>query len=329
MRCRRVASVRKRVKVEGDERAAGRRLFLPPARFAPIGGKRPPGYIEPRPKQNAGHGRGTPLRPRRGIGGAEQDGIAERAIAWATERRGSSAYRGLGLAFVSQAFLAPGFPATATIAANELGPREGDKSARAAPRGSLMWFSWGDPNRGRNNGHVGISLGDGSMIHSLDVLRVDRIDGSWWRSNYRGWTPPPASWPGLPSRVPPPQPLPVPSSPIRRVVTVDNRTTDGIAMRQDSRPLRLTTIPRTYCGTLGCEIGGTDRTTGETYDAAVCTTTGERYTNGHDGSTADDANPELIISYQYYGVRLPDGTFGFVSWVWIRAADRGLDLPPC
>ncbi len=100
-------------------------------------------------------------------------------------------------------------------------------------------------------------------------------------------------------------------------------------MRQDGRPLRLTTIPRTLCGTLGCEISGTDRTTGQTYDAAVCQTIGERYTNGNDGSAADDANPELIISTRYYGVRLADATFGYVSWVWIRAADRGLDLPSC
>jgi hypothetical protein len=69
---------------------------------------------------------------------------------------------------------------------------------------------------------------------------------------------------------------------------------------------------------------------GQTYDAAVCQTTGERTTNGHDTNPSDDANPELFSSNRYYGVRLTNGVFGYVSEVWIRAADRGgLGLPGC
>ncbi len=50
----------------------------------------------------------------------------------------------------------------------------------------------------------------------------------------------------------------------------------------------------------------------------------------HDTSAADDANPERFESTRYYGVRLGDGTFGYVSEVWVRAADRGgLGLPSC
>ena len=118
--------------------------------------------------------------------------------------------------------------------------------------------------------------------------------------------------------------------PLALVITVDNRVTNGLGMREDSTAVRLTTKPWTYCGSRGCNINGTERSSGGTYDAAVCQTVGERTTNGHDGSSADDANPELYESTRYYGVRLGNGTFGYVSEVWIRAADRGgLGLPNC
>lgn len=101
-------------------------------------------------------------------------------------------------------------------------------------------------------------------------------------------------------------------------------------MREDSSPTRLTTQTWTHCTSRGCNINGTERNTGGSYDAAVCQTFGERTTNGHDTNASDDSNPERFESTRYYGVRLADGTFGYVSEVWIRAADRrGLDLPAC
>jgi lysophospholipase L1-like esterase len=127
-----------------------------------------------------------------------------------------------------------------------------------------------------------------------------------------------------------PQPDPGPPPPPRHIITVDNRVTNGMGMREDSTPARLTTQPWTFCGRRGCNINGTERSTGGTYDAAVCQTFGERTTNGHDTNASDDANPERFESTRYYGVRLPDGVFGYVSEVWIRAADRGgLGLAPC
>jgi hypothetical protein len=118
--------------------------------------------------------------------------------------------------------------------------------------------------------------------------------------------------------------------PVRKVITVDNRVTNGASMREDTSPALLTTQPWTFCGRRGCNIGGTERSSGQTFDAAVCQTTGERTTNGNDSSSADDANPERFESTRYYGVRLTNGTFGYVSEVWIRAADRGgLGLPGC
>lgn len=140
--------------------------------------------------------------------------------------------------------------------------------------------------------------------------------------------PAPAPAPGSsPSPAPAPAPAPAPS---RRIITVDNRVTNGMSMREDSTPARLTTQPWVFCGRRGCNINGTERSSGQTYDAAVCQAFGERTTNGNDGSAADDANPERFESTRYYGVRLGNGTFGYVSETWIRAADRGgLGLPGC
>jgi hypothetical protein len=127
----------------------------------------------------------------------------------------------------------------------------------------------------------------------------------------------------------PPTPAPQPQPP-RRVITVDNRVTNGGSMREDSTPARLTTQPWVFCGSRGCNINGTERSTGGTYDAAICQTSGERTTNGNDHDASDDGNPERFESTRYYGVQLSNGIFGYVSEVWIRAADRGgLGLPHC
>ena len=101
-------------------------------------------------------------------------------------------------------------------------------------------------------------------------------------------------------------------------------------MIEDRQPVSLTTRPIPYCGRAGCVIEDTERRSGETYHPAVCQITGERVTNGHDGDPADDANPGRVESARYYGIRRPDGTLGYVSEVWLLAADRGgQDLPGC
>jgi hypothetical protein len=121
-----------------------------------------------------------------------------------------------------------------------------------------------------------------------------------------------------------------PIEPPRRVIVVDNRVTDGMGMREDTTPARLLTRPWVYCTSRGCNISGTERSSGQTYDAAVCQTFGERTTNGHDTNPSDDANPSRFESTRYYGVRLANGTFGYVSEVWIRGDFRGgLGLPHC
>ena len=114
------------------------------------------------------------------------------------------------------------------------------------------------------------------------------------------------------------------------VLTVDNRVTNGAGMREDATPARLTTQPWIFCGRRGCNIAGTERSSGQTYASAICQVAGERTTNGNDSDPSDDANPSRFESTRYYGVRLADGRFGYVSEVWIRAADRGgLGLSAC
>lgn len=119
-------------------------------------------------------------------------------------------------------------------------------------------------------------------------------------------------------------------TPVVRVLTVDNRVTNGMGMREDPTPVRLLTKTWIRCGARGCNINGTERVSGGTYDAAICQTTGERTTNGHDTDSSDDANPLRFESTRYYGVRLSNGVFGYVNEVWIAPQHRGgLGLPGC
>lgn len=340
VRCAGHSSRARRMKVSGDTRPTGRLLFVSVS-TARLSGSRPDGFTAPRRRQNGVGAPGIGLTPEQTDGrGGGDGGRGARAIEWALAQQGRTDYNGWCLRFVAHAFGQTTSFKTATIGANALGPRDGRKSSLLAPIGSLVWFHWVDPRDGVNYGHVGISLGDGRMVNALDTVRIEQIEGSkYWRSRYRGWTPAPASWPGRPGPAPPADPVPAdpltppppaPPAPARKVITVDNRVTNGMSMSQDAIPLRLTTQPWIFCGTRGCNINGTERTSGQTYDAAVCQTTGERTTNGNDHDAADDANPELAESTRYYGVKLPNDTFGYTNEVWIRAADRGgLGLPAC
>jgi hypothetical protein len=121
-------------------------------------------------------------------------------------------------------------------------------------------------------------------------------------------------------------------NPPQRLV-VSNRVTDGaLRMREDLIPVRLSNKPWTYCSRrTQCQVlSQTERTSNSVYETAECQTRGERTTNGNDHDGADDRNPGLFESTRYYGVRLDDKQFGYVSEVWVRAGDRGgLGLPNC
>lgn len=114
-------------------------------------------------------------------------------------------------------------------------------------------------------------------------------------------------------------------------IVVDNRITSGGArMQEDRLAARLTTKPIPFCGRAGCDIPRTEKRSGGVYQPVVCQTLGEIVTNGNRGDPADDANPRLVSSRLYYGVRMPDGTLGYVSEVWIQRRYRGgMGLPLC
>jgi len=347
LRCGKRNSAAARTSVAGSSRGHGTGL-VGSLRVRPYRGGAPADFGGEHEDQDAEGAPGLDFNPAEldGLGGGEGD-RGRGAVEWALSKLGDPSYHMWCLRFVANAYGASkaGFY-SAQVAANALRPRDAAKGVAGAPAGSLVFFRWVDPNSGESLGHIGISLGDGRMVHASRTVRAEAPD-AYWRSRYLGWASAPSSWPGRPPASPPPvadapsppttptPPSSTPSTPstpapARRLLTVDNRVTNGMGMREDATPARLTTKPWIRCSSRGCNLGGTERGTGGTYDAAVCQTTGERTTNGHDSSAADDANPNRFESTRYYGIRMSNGTFGYVSEVWIRAGDRGgLGLPTC
>jgi hypothetical protein len=127
--------------------------------------------------------------------------VAARAIAWAEDRLGSTAYATRCLAFVEDA----------VERANELELFCGDDAAEAAelfhaadrtdppPRGAFAFYSATGDISGRTKdwGHVGLSLGHGLVIHAWDRVRVDdhrkleslRPAPTWSVPRWIGWVP--------------------------------------------------------------------------------------------------------------------------------------------
>jgi hypothetical protein len=117
----------------------------------------------------------------------------------------------------------------------------------------------------------------------------------------------------------------------RSVLTIDNRVAIGHdTLKEDTQPVVLTSHPYANCGPRDCNIGETERGSGDVYDAAVCQIQGDAMTNGNDTATggADDDNRGRISSLRYYGVRLRNGKTGYVSEVWVRERG-GQSLPTC
>lgn len=267
-----------------------------------------------------------PLAPSDGRGAGPSG--TQGAIDWALAQSGRTDYYWWCLRFVANAFGAQfaGFDSPVAMMAVR-GANRGEP-----PVGSLVLYG---AVSGNPYGHVGIYLGNNKMINALQTVRISPLS---YIPNYRGWLPAPSNWPGRPPTNPAPEYVapghtpPAAQKPAGTAVAivVDNRVTNGMGMREDPTPVRLQTKAWIFCGSRGCNINGTERGSGGVYDAAVCQLSGERTTNGHDTSAADDANPARFESTRYYGVRLSNGTFGYVSETWIRADFRGgLGLPNC
>lgn len=118
----------------------------------------------------------------------------ENAIDWALDHVGSTDYPLLCLAFVEDAY----------ERANHIEVFGGDSAAESAeqygtveepalpPRGTLVFYDCYGTIEGeyRNWGHVGISLGDGNVVHSWKEVRVDPFMDIEKLKPAEGWTPP-------------------------------------------------------------------------------------------------------------------------------------------
>jgi hypothetical protein len=163
------------------ERPHGRRPCLRPSK----------GAIRPRGvRQQGGPNDVVPLPTTGGLGGGP-DGFdkEENAIEWARGLRGNHLYAWHCESFVENAFNVADKFDTAFDAWQALPKHDG-----APPRGALVFFKPDSFNS--NYGHVGISTGGWSMISALETVRETDISDGYWRKQYLGWSPAPASWPG-------------------------------------------------------------------------------------------------------------------------------------
>jgi cell wall-associated NlpC family hydrolase len=125
----------------------------------------------------------------------------EKALAWAKEQVGSDAYAFRCLAFVEDAYeIANQIEifggSTAAESAGEYGTQT---EPSIPPEGVFVFYdSFGTLfNTYKNWGHVGLSLGDGSVVHAWDKVRIDdylsveKLQGAagWTQPSYLGWTP--------------------------------------------------------------------------------------------------------------------------------------------
>jgi cell wall-associated NlpC family hydrolase len=127
--------------------------------------------------------------------------MIEHALSWAHSRLGSTAYAGRCLAFVEDCF-----ERSNDIEVN------GYRSAQEAADGYGVIATDSPPSRGalafytcdgyvhdihQNWGHVGISLGDGRVVHGWETVRIDDYlavellppPPHWTAPVYVGWAP--------------------------------------------------------------------------------------------------------------------------------------------
>lgn len=128
------------------------------------------------------------------------DMYIEGAIRWALQQISSDKYATMCYGFLEDAYelgngiILDGKGCTAREAADAYGWQPGN-----APRGSYVFFDCSGPIRGdvRNWGHIGLSLGDGRIIHAWDVVRINTIRDvedllpapGWTAPVYLGWAP--------------------------------------------------------------------------------------------------------------------------------------------
>lgn len=116
----------------------------------------------------------------------------DRAVAWAIDAQGRTDYNWYCQMFVENAYGTTGQYASAIAASNALNT---GKSLSTAPIGSLVFFAPAADNG--YYGHVGIYIGQNTMINAKSTVVADNIaTSSYFSSRYTGWGYAPSSWPG-------------------------------------------------------------------------------------------------------------------------------------
>lgn len=125
----------------------------------------------------------------------------EPAIQWATAQLGCTGYPFKCLSFVEDAYeLGNGIVLDGCASAKEEADAfQASQHTGLPPRGAFVFYDcWGTlMGAYRNWGHVGISLGDGTVIHAWDQVRIDgyldiqalEAAPGWTKPEYVGWAP--------------------------------------------------------------------------------------------------------------------------------------------
>jgi len=115
---------------------------------------------------------------------------AEKAIEWAKQQLGSKSWNGLCLKFVADAYNPQGVSIGSYGNAKACANGKTKYNNYNAPRGALVFFDYIAPD-GRNLGHIGISLGDGTFIHATSAgnqgVIISTLKG-YADSRYLGWS---------------------------------------------------------------------------------------------------------------------------------------------
>jgi len=125
----------------------------------------------------------------------------DNAVSWALSNQHRTDYTFTCLAFVEDAHeygnsIEMFGGSTATESAKEYGVN----AEGPPPKGSFVFYSAIGPIDGisKNWGQVGLSIGNGDVIHTWNVIRIDNylevqaLSGApgWTQPRYLGWTPP-------------------------------------------------------------------------------------------------------------------------------------------
>lgn len=127
--------------------------------------------------------------------------LVENAVDWALSQLGSTEYTTQCLGFVEDAYeisndISLDGYASAKEEADAFGVEDGDE---VPPRGAFVFYDCYGTLRDtyRNWGHVGLSLGDGRIVHAWAEVQVDTVHGvealtagsGWTTPRYIGWAP--------------------------------------------------------------------------------------------------------------------------------------------